>query len=497
MLKRFFVIAILCLLTVIQPGFAMAQSGAPLRVEFPQLRPVSEPAKVARPANDVLDALIQKTTSLPESAAALIDINSGEILEVYRADALMTPASVTKVITTLYGFASLGKEFQFRTKITTTGPLVNGIVQGDVVLVGGGDPVLDTDELAKMADELQDAGIKGVTGRFLYDASALPRLFQIHDSQPAHVVYNPAISGLNANFNRVFFEWNLDAVDEALELQGRAANNRPRSNVVSIEQVSRGAPVFEFVQDAARDHWTVAVSALRKPGGRWLPVRDPGLYTADLLRTLARERGINLPTPQAGQAPIDAPSVALFERRSLQLLVRGMLHFSTNLTAEVIGLTASDKRAGLRASAFAMTEWVKATYGVQAMQFADHSGLSPDNIMSAGDMASVMASAAKQGDLDGILRRYFVSAKDGRKEAAPNVEIRAKTGSLNFVRGLSGVIKGTNGRQLAFAIFSRDAEKRAKADHRLERPRGARTFANRASVLEQAILRRWLAIYAQ
>lgn len=492
MLKRFFVIAILCALSVLQPGLALAASGAPKVVDFPKLRPAIKP-----PAKDALGALIQKTTSLPEAAAALIDVNTGEIIEVYRPDAPMTPASVTKVITTLYGFAELGKDFRFRTKIKATGPLINGIVQGDVILVGGGDPVLDTDELADLADDLQTAGLKGVTGRFLYDASALPELFEIHASQPEHVVYNPAISGLNANFNRVFFEWNLSAVDDALELQGRAANNRPRSNVVSIEQVSRGAPVFEFVENAARDHWTVAIGALRKPGGRWLPVRDPGLYTADLLRTVARDRDIILPPPQAGQAPKEAPALALFERRPLQKLVRGMLHFSTNLTAEVIGLTASGNRSGLRGSAAAMTAWVRATYGAGAMQFADHSGLSPDNRMSAADMAFVVAMAARRGDLDGILRRYFVSSKTGRKEAAPGVEIRAKTGSLNFVRGLSGLIKGTNGRQLAFAIFSRDAAKRAKANHALERPPGARTFANRASVLEQTILRRWLATYAQ
>ena len=88
-------------------------------------------------------------------------------------------------------------------------------------------------------------------------------------------------------------------------------------------------------------------------------------------------------------------------------------------------------------------------------------------------------------------------AKNGKKEAAPGVEVRAKTGSLNFVRGLSGRIEGTNGRVLAFAIFSRDAQKRALANHSLERPPGAKTFSRQAHRIEQAILRRWIGQYAQ
>ena len=174
--------------------------------------------------------------------------------------------------------------------------------------------------------------------------------------------------------------------------------------------------------------------------------------------------------------------------------------FSTNLTAEVIGLTAGrgeNQAQTLKASGRQMQEWVETSYPVTGFRFDDHSGLNPSNQVNAVGMARLISAASKAGRLDGLLRRYFVSGRNGRGEALEGAEVRAKTGSLNFVRGLAGTITTPNRRRFAFAIFSRDLEARAKVDHREERPAGTRTFANRAKVLEQALLRRWLLSYGR
>ena len=91
-----------------------------------------------------------------------------------------------------------------------TGPVVDGQVQGDMILAGGGDPTLNTDNLAQLAAQLSTVGITSITGRLRVYAGALPELYQIDDIQPAYVGYNPAISGMNLNFNRVHFDWKRD-----------------------------------------------------------------------------------------------------------------------------------------------------------------------------------------------------------------------------------------------------------------------------------------------
>jgi D-alanyl-D-alanine carboxypeptidase/D-alanyl-D-alanine-endopeptidase (penicillin-binding protein 4) len=94
-----------------------------------------------------------------------------------------------------FALEKLGAGYRFVTRVLATGPVQGGIVQGDIVLVGGGDPTLQTDQLGDLVARLAKAGLQGATGRFLYWDGALPRLTQIAADQPAHVGYNAASPG--------------------------------------------------------------------------------------------------------------------------------------------------------------------------------------------------------------------------------------------------------------------------------------------------------------
>jgi len=442
--------------------------------------------QVVRPTSS-LAQLARKFNKNAETAAVLIDVRTGKVLEVHNPIAQMPPASVTKVVTTLYGIEQLGQGYQFTTRVLATGPQMGGIIQGDLVLIGGGDPSLDSDELARMIKIVREAGIKGVTGQFLYYDQALPYAYEIDDGQPVEAAYNPAVSGLNLNFNRVHLQW----ADGGLNVSARAENHAPSVRGVHVETSQRSGPIYQFDEKGGADHWSLAAPAFKKSGAAWLPVRHPAPYAAEVFRTLSQEYGLILPYPVRAQTLPKGDELARNERRELNLVSRGMLHFSTNLTAEVIGLTASGQ-GGLASSGIAMQIWAKQKYGLKAASFRDHSGLGDFNRISAGEMASIVAQAGKAGDLDGLLRRYFVSAAKGNKPAVKGAEVRAKTGTLNFVRGLSGLIHGAHGQTLAFAIFSADLDARAKIDGTNTRQPGAKRFANRARSFEQAVLRRWL-----
>ena len=155
---------------------------------------------------DRIAQLIARSGVTGQSTAVLIDMASGQVLAAYDADRAMPPASVTKVATTLFAIDKLGPSFRFTTRVLATGPVSGGRVQGDLILVGGGDPALDSDEMVAMIKQMRDRGISGATGRYLFYADGLPNLRQIDEGQPLNAGYNPGISGLNLNFNRVYFE---------------------------------------------------------------------------------------------------------------------------------------------------------------------------------------------------------------------------------------------------------------------------------------------------
>lgn len=510
-MKRFFSFCVVFLLLVTSHGVASAR--APDRSERPMPR-LSQQAEVQtvvsqsptvmlarpkprgevpqKPRRATIPDLVAKYGVTGETAAVLIDVSTGEILDAYRGAVPMPPASVTKVLTTLYALDTLGDNFKFATTVFATGPVVGGLVQGDLVLVGSGDPALDSDELAELVTQLRDQGIRGITGQYQYFARALPHLREIDDGQPVQAAYNPGVSGLNLNFNRVYLEWSASG---DLSLQARAERNSPDVRGVFVQKAAGDVPVYQYDVRGGADSWSIAENALKRAGGTWLPVRDPAPYASEVFRTLARQKGIALPK---GIEQLEFPSgveIARVERRPLRLVTRGMLHFSTNLTAEVIGMTASNARGaynGLDGSAGLMQDWLTRAFDGVRPVVLDHSGLGDWNRIAALDMAEIMADATERDALVGLLRRHFVGGEKSKQPVRADVEVRAKTGTLNFVRGLSGQIGKVGDPKLAFAIFSADLDARAKSDGTQSQPRGSVTFNKRAVALEQAILRNWI-----
>lgn len=457
------------------------------RSPIPRPRPdgvVSEPTFRGSRA----EALIEAAGLSGSVTFAVADATTGELVDAGRADALMPPASTAKVITALYALDRLGPDFQFETQILATGPLVDGRLEGDLVLVGSGDPVLDSDALGALAAELKAAGVVEVAGRFLVYDGALPRIERIADEQPPTAGYNPTITGLNLNFNRVHFEWKRDKTEYDITLQARARNFRPAVTVATMDIVEERLPVFTYRQEGGLDRWTVARHALGDDGARWLPVRRPVAYAAEAFQSLARSHGIVLKSADVVDERLQGDVLARHRSPDMLEILGGMLRYSTNLTAEVAGMQASGISgvAPLKRSAADMNGWTQRTFGCGRTYLMDHSGLSYGSRMTAADMVKILSWAGAGGQLHPLLRP--VNLGDDTRGAT----VVAKTGTHNFVSALAGYLDQKSGRRLAFAIFCGDPDRRnAVPLAQRERPHGARGYANVARRLQKDMLRDW------
>ena len=178
----------------------------------------------------------------------------------------MPPASVAKVVTTLYALDALGPGFRFRTEIRAAGPVEGGVLKGDLVLAGGGDPVLDTDALGDMGDALRAGGLGAVGGRFLVATGALPAVAEIDAGQPEDAPYNPTISGMNLNFNRVFLAWEPGKQGPVLSLSAPGERVEVPVSGIRAELVEGGLPRHRF--EGADEVWSLPRPAFRGPGQR-------------------------------------------------------------------------------------------------------------------------------------------------------------------------------------------------------------------------------------
>ncbi|MEO1239296.1 MAG: D-alanyl-D-alanine carboxypeptidase, partial [Pseudomonadota bacterium] len=177
---------------------------------------------------------------------AVVDAKTGAPVDGAARDLPMPPASTAKAITALYALEALGPDFRFETTIVATAPIKNGRLEGDLVLVGSGDPLLDSDALGALAADLKAAGLVEVTGRFLIYDRVLPWVERIAFEQPETAGYNPTITGLNLNFNRVHFEWKRAKPDYEITLQARARKFRPSVTVSTMNIVEDRVPVFTY-----------------------------------------------------------------------------------------------------------------------------------------------------------------------------------------------------------------------------------------------------------
>ncbi|WP_417248358.1 D-alanyl-D-alanine carboxypeptidase/D-alanyl-D-alanine-endopeptidase [Celeribacter sp.] len=467
--------------------------------------PVPRPDGFYKKAIPSAEEIVAKSGVSGAVSFALVDPDTGEFTETRDPIKRLPPASVAKTVTALYALETLGTDHRFTTRVMATGPVAGGVVQGDLVLVGGGDPTLDTDMLGGLAEELRGQGITGVTGAFQVWDGALPRIEEIDGTQTEYAGYNPTISGLNLNFNRVHFEWRRQGADYSLKLDARAERFAPDVRIARVSVAARDVPVFDHEAGAGRDEWSVARSALGGGGARWLPVRLPALYAGEVFQAVARMQGLRLPAPvRAAAAPAaDAVELARHESAPLTVIARDMLKYSTNLTAEVLGLTASLARGhavtDLATSARAQSEWARARFGMRHLDLKDHSGLGGASVVTASDMARMLASPLARVTLLPILKPVGLPTADGSAVDPDHpVKVVAKTGTLDFVSALAGYVTTPDGRTLAFAIFAGDLPARvaAKASG-AEVPRGARTFNSRAKKLHRALLARWGLFHAQ
>jgi D-alanyl-D-alanine carboxypeptidase/D-alanyl-D-alanine-endopeptidase (penicillin-binding protein 4) len=488
-------------LTSALAGMAVpAWADAPAKSLRPVVRPGVRAAVATKSAVAGSAALIEAAKLGGEVAFAVADAKSGLILEQREPARAQPPASVTKAVTALYALDALGPGHRFETRLMATGAVQNGVVQGDLVLAGGGDPMLDTDALAEMARKLKAAGVRDVRGKFLVWGGALPFIHEIDREQPDHVGYNPAISGLSLNFNRVHFEWKRGGKGWVTTMDARSEKYRPDVTMARMRVIDRSLPVYTYKEAGGVDHWTVASKALGKGGSRWLPVRQPETYAGQVLRTFARSQGIALPEPQVVR---QAPGGTILVRHAspeLRLVLRDMLKYSNNLTAEMVGLAATIKRRGsvgsLKASATEMSRWAGGALGMGRASLVDHSGLGEDSRLTAGDMAQALVKVHGNGVLKPILKPIVMRHDNGKVNRGHPIKVYAKTGTLNFVSALAGYMEAEDGTELAFAIFAADQSKRAKVDDDdRERPQGARSWNQRAKQLQQGLIERWGTLY--
>jgi len=443
--------------------------------------------------------------------SALFDPFDGRLLEEHRADAPRIPASTTKVVTAVAALQILGPDYRFTTFVFTSGRVRGNTLQGNVYLHGGGDPTLTTDDLREVVAALDRAGITQVTGAFMFDESFLFSTSEIDTRQPIAASYNPGLSALSINYNRIQLRWNRSQGSAAF---AATAVSVADGGLVPLEAITIGALPrgvdrrIAFLPDgAAPGRWLLA-PALPARGKAVLPVKTaPGRITALLFHTLCHQQGIELPTPRSATVPQDAQLLYAHRSRPLAEIVAGTLSYSNNLSAELIGQVATRTLRGrplsLQESASALAEWYRQTLSASDWRgfiSANHSGLSTATRHTPRQLAAILRHGWTLPLGKSRFPQLLAPLHWVHKENEAQMAVKAKSGTLSYADGLVGYVTTARGRQLGFVILLTDFARRAALDATLDvriidPPPAAVAWTNRAKALERALVTNWMTRY--
>jgi len=450
---------------------------------------------IAEPQATPETKAIAKAGFAPEDIGfVLIDLDDGRALAEQTADALFIPASVAKLATVYPAQQILGADYRFQTRVFRAGDAL--------YLQGGGDPVLTNIELRDLARQVQALKPEGGWKAFFYDANATGAAPEVDGGQPIQATYNAGIDALSVDFNRIQVNWSRDA-EGKLSFQARAVAdgmNVPADWVRFLPADGALPPGANFLYAGDRngERWLYAPdlpATLPEEGAIFLPVKQPARNTALVFREIAKRNGLALPEPQAGAVPADATPVATVESPPLSEVMTGLLKFSNNMTAELIGLATSRRLTGKvldqRASSAALGDWLRQHLSYvdwTGFKLVNHSGLSSQSRASPRQIAAILMAMAREPVLAGMPNR--IMGDDPKAQAA------AKSGTMDFACGLGGYLTARSGRRLAFAIFVLDRDKRAALDASFDRrvlapTPGARSWLGRARGLENTLLKSW------
>ena len=448
----------------------------------------------------LFDAILNEKKLEADIGFILYDIEDSKILEALNPSKQYPLASITKLVTALYAMEILGSGHVFTTTIEAIGEESGGILDGNLILRGGSDPTLSNDDLVILVDKLWDNGLRKVGGKFIVDSSDAIYHGEIDSDQPEYLSYNPSISGLNLNFNRVLFEWETVNGLYSFKFQARSAINNFDVSTTDVNFSKSKHKFKDNNYNGKNDTWFFDHSFLEKAKKRWLPVRNPDNYAAELFWIIADKKGIELPKPEIRHYPTKGKVLAKAESKPLFNNIQLMLKYSNNLLSEVVGLSATKKFSGekkeIKASANIMGSWLENKIGNYQGNFSDHSGLGVGSMMSSHELIRFLKNPEWHASTINLMQNFKIKKTQSSTLKSYTNFIKAKTGTLNYVGNTAGYVETKSGRKLLFVILGSNLEQRNRLNKRdRDNPPEAKIWNKKIRLLQLDLIESWALRY--
>lgn len=405
--------------------------------------------------------------------AVALPLDGGPALLAHRAGQPLNPASAIKLFTTYAGLGLLGADYRWRTEARLRGALRSGVLHGDLVLRGGGDPKLVIEDLTEFVAQMRRAGLEAIDGDLVLDDGSFevgPDSVEDFDGEPsqpynvrpfaalmnfkaARIVVRPDARGAGLAFDPVLAEVVLDNRVRlvggpcrlgagGLQVSDEMRGETPVVRVAgSYSRACGEQGLFAALLDHRRFIHALFKAAWESAGGRWN----------------GRTR------IERGAADTGEPWLDWVSPRTLADVVRDINKFSNNVMTRQLmlqlGVESGARPATVADGRRAIDAWLERQGLSPAGLVLDNgAGLSREARASAAQLARLLRHAAAGPFADLVRESLPVAGVDGTMRTRLAGEPIAgyawiKTGSLEGVRSIAGYVEAASGRRYAVAMI--------------------------------------------
>jgi D-alanyl-D-alanine carboxypeptidase/D-alanyl-D-alanine-endopeptidase (penicillin-binding protein 4) len=415
----------------------------------------------------------------------IINAETGSTVFEYEQNKCLTPASVMKIITSSAALEILGPDYTFTTAVKYSGTISKreGMLNGNLIMVGGGDPALGSpyfedhygDFIEKWVDDIRALGIRKIDGKVIsddsyYDYLPLPSKWLWEDTGN---YYGAGVYGLSVfdNTYEIHFTTAREGSSPVVTKITPEACRYDLTNYLTASGATDKGYIFSAPYSASG--WIAGTIPVNNPDFILKgSIPDPPLLLARMLDSRLESEGIdvsgNPSTLRLEKAEPDKGSVtiSLTESPPLKRIIEFLNHESINLYAETL-LKELDKKSGGKGSTAGgldvISEYLETT-GINKSDLflTDGSGLSPVNAVNSRSIVNLLyymrnkgryfddfISSLPAGGKEGTLSTYFLDPVFENR-------LRAKSGSMTRVRAYAGFIKTKSDKELIFSIIIND-----------------------------------------
>ncbi len=418
--------------------------------------------------DSVSQAINQSNISSEQLSASVIAIDDGDLALAWRDNKQVSPASTAKIITTLMGLEILGPHWRWKTQFIAHGHIKKGILNGNLVIIGGGNPGYVIEDLWRDLWILKMRGLKKITGDIIIDRSLFAKLPSsiAFDSESRRPYTKEADSAL-LNYQSVTFSITpnqntglatVAAMTPINKLKAPRTIKLDTANPKCIQWRQRMAvdahkewqPHFmgKFPADCPEKFFSYTID-------------NANDYWQSTLATLMPQAGIDFKGKvRSGVAPEAQQVLLVSDSDDLATVTRTTNKFSNNVTARHIflttGLVASGQKQGATYTMARTTldAWLK-NIGIEDPVYLENgSGLSRFSSVTARAMTAILRYGVTHPRGNEWISSLPIAGFDGtmKKREAAMGHAYIKTGLLNNVKTIAGIVYAKSGKR--YAIFA-------------------------------------------